>query len=1049
MRLVLLIILVALPGIAALSYQSLLDRETAINAALERATNIIEITNSEQANLIEETRVFLQRLSTFESVLNSASPECSVFLANILKLNGRYVNLGIPRADGQLLCNAIPLDNPVNVADRPYIKQAIATRDFSIGKFQTDRAAGVTSINFAYPVINPITNVIGGLAVAVVSLDWWSNRLSQARLPEHTVAYITDHEQNIIAAYPTDSKLLGANIRNVQGALFESNTTLDLTSKPFMSADNHLRMFVSKALFTTGDLANINISVGIPLDDDLSAINSHFIKTGIFIIIFVFLMFVVAIKGIQKSVLNPLKALLQSTIDLELGKNVGDSLQPGSPELVSLHKNFTSMAKTRLNTERQLRNSQISLQESESKLSRHIENTPLGCISWDIDFICTEWNKSAENIFGYRADEAVGRKATKLIVTADLSDEIYTLYQLLLEQKGGEYTTLENVTKKGDSITCEWHNTPLVDANGSVTGVTSLIQDITNRKKSEEKLKLAASVFSHAREGIVITDASGSIIDVNDTFTDITGYSREEVLGQDPSILQSPGRQSPAFYANMWQTIKTSDYWEGEVWNRRKNGETYIAALTISTVNDGAGKVSHYVRHFSDITRQKEHQDQLEQMANFDALTKLPNRTLLADRLNQAILESQRHHNSIAVVFLDLDDFKVVNDIHGHDIGDELLIALSQRMKEALRDGDTLARIGGDEFVAVLPNLAKAEDCQLVLDRLLFAASEPVSIRELVLTVSGSIGVTVYPKDGADSDILIRHADQAMYVAKKEGKNRYHLFDTAHDDAANIQRVGLSNIRRALDRGEFVLYYQPKVNMPTGDVVGVEALIRWQHPVLGLVPPLDFLPIIEGHALSLAVGEWVIDTALSQISHWQSEGLTLPVSVNISAYQLQQTDFVARLEVLLAGHRDVSPGRLELEVLESGALTDINSVSMTMHACKDLGVDFALDDFGTGYSSLTHLRRLPACLIKIDQSFVRDMLEDPDDLAIVKGVISLAKSFKRHVIAEGVETIEHGTALLELGCELAQGYGIARPMPASDIAEWAAEWEPDDAWLTI
>jgi len=317
----------------------------------------------------------------------------------------------------------------------------------------------------------------------------------------------------------------------------------------------------------------------------------------------------------------------------------------------------------------------------------------------------------------------------------------------------------------------------------------------------------------------------------------------------------------------------------------------------------------------------------------------------------------------------------------------------------------------------------------------------------VVLKVSVSIGVAIYPQDDADADILLRHADQAMYMAKKAGKNCYHLFDSALDDAVNLKLENISHIRTALNEHEFVLYYQPKVNMPTGEVVGVEALIRWQHPVRGLVPPLDFLPLIENHAISLEIGEWVINTALSQISQWQSIGITLPISVNISAYQLQQADFVERLAILLAAHSDVSPHLLELEVLETSAFSDINYIITTMKACIDLGVQFALDDFGTGYSSLTYLRRLPANLIKIDQSFIRDMLTDADDLAIVLAVVSLAKAFQLEVIAEGVETVEHGTALLQLGCKLAQGYGIARPMPASDIPTWLSSWQPYQAWL--
>ena len=508
------------------------------------------------------------------------------------------------------------------------------------------------------------------------------------------------------------------------------------------------------------------------------------------------------------------------------------------------------------------------------------------------------------------------------------------------------------------------------------------------------------------------------------------------------------GRQSAEFYAAMWQVINTSGYWTGEVWNRRKNGEVYAETLTISAVKDKSSKVSHYVALFADITRIIEHQGQLERMAHYDVLTSLPNRVLLADRLTQAMVQSHRHHNLLAVVFLDLDGFKYVNDTYGHDIGDELLIIASLRMKEALRNGDTLARVGGDEFVAVLTDLSTIEDCNPILERLLLATSEPITVREVILHVSASIGVTIYPKDGADADLLIRHADQAMYKAKQLGKNRYHLFDTTRDNEVKIQRESLKAIRSALDNREFVLYYQPKVNMKTGKVVGVEALIRWQHPERGLLNPIDFLPIIENNPMSIEMGEWVIDTALSQIRQWQVTGLnlSLKISVNIAAVQLQQPDFTEKLILLLAAHPDVDPQYLELEVLETSALEDVHNVSTTMNACMALGVNFALDDFGTGYSSLTYLRRLPASLIKIDQTFVRDMLIDTDDLAIVEGVIALAKSFKRDVIAEGVETIEHGTILLQLGCDLAQGYGIARPMPASDIPTWINDWKPNISW---
>ncbi|QPK61722.1 EAL domain-containing protein [Methylomonas sp. LL1] len=565
------------------------------------------------------------------------------------------------------------------------------------------------------------------------------------------------------------------------------------------------------------------------------------------------------------------------------------------------------------------------------------------------------------------------------------------------------------------------------------------------KTEAKSRLQLAASVFTHAREGIMITDHAGLMIDVNETFSQITGYPREEALGRNPHILQS-GRHGAEFYQVMWRELLEFGYWSGEIWNRRKNGEIYAEMLTISAVRDDNGTTRNYVALFTDITDIKQHQQQLEHIAHYDALTGLPNRVLLADRLKQSMIQCQRHHCSCAVVYMDLDGFKAVNDSHGHDVGDELLVNIATQMKLALREGDTLARIGGDEFIAVLAGLEQPRDWRPVLARLLAASSNPVKVRGMLLNVSASIGVTLYPQDQADADLLLRHADQAMYTAKQAGKNRFHLFDVDHDTAVLAQRENLQYIQEALDRGEFVMHYQPKVNMKTGEVIGAEALIRWQHPQRGLLPPAEFLPIIETHPLSVELGEWVIETVLTQMSQWHAANLAIPVSINVSARQLQQENFIARLKELIAAHPEIPPSHIELEVLETSALEDIAQVSEVMHACQQMGVGFALDDFGTGYSSLTYLKRLPAGLLKIDRSFVRDMLDDHEDLAIVEGVIGLATAFRRRVIAEGVETVTHGELLLPLGCELAQGFGIARPMPAAELPAWIADWRPHRIW---
>lgn len=695
-----------------------------------------------------------------------------------------------------------------------------------------------------------------------------------------------------------------------------------------------------------------------------------------------------------------------------------------------------------------LENNLKQLVESERRLNLSQQVGGIGTWEWNIKTDDLLWSEQVPRLLGYLTSklDTTYDNFLNAIHPDDRERVVAAIHNSI--EFGTEYNIDHRVIWPDGRI-C-WLNEKgnvIRDHNGDAVSMLGVVIDITERKLTAEKLLLSSRVFSDTHEGITITDSNKLIVDVNPAFCAITGYSREEVIGKNPRILSS-GKQGPEFYKEMWQEIYEHGYWHGEIWNRKKSGEVYAESLTISVLKDETGQEVNYVGVFTDITKSKQQQEQLSRIAHYDLLTDLPNRVLLADRVTQAMLQCRRHEKSLAVVFLDLDGFKAVNDSYGHDVGDELLIALSVRMKEALREGDTLARIGGDEFVAVLTDLITVEDCEPVLERLLLAASEQITIGEVVLSISASIGVTFYPQDKVDADQLMRHADQAMYAAKESGKNRYQLFDTDQDDAVKVQRESLEAIRCALDTHQFVLYYQPKVNMKSGTVIGVEALIRWQHPERGLLNPVDFLPVIENNPMSIELGEWVIDAALTQIGYWQKIGLTLPIStsVNIAAVQLQQPNFTKRLTALLAAHPDVEPSYLELEVLETSALEDVHNVSTIMKACIELGVEFSLDDFGTGYSSLTYLRRLPANVIKIDQSFVRDMLDDPDDLAIVEGVIALAKSFKRDVIAEGVETIEHGTALLQLGCHLAQGYGIAKPMPASDIQAWIKDWKPDKSW---
>ncbi len=690
---------------------------------------------------------------------------------------------------------------------------------------------------------------------------------------------------------------------------------------------------------------------------------------------------------------------------------------------------------------------EADLRQSEELLQLFIQHAPAALAMFDRDMRYIAVSRRWCDDFNLRGSDILGRSHYEIF--PDMPPRWLTIHRRAL---GGETIKRDEDTferSDGSVQYLRWEVRPWLTGTGALGGIIIFTEDITARKRSESRLQLAASVFTHASEGIVISDPAGIILDVNDAFTRITGYRRDEAVGLRTNLLRS-GRQNKEFYANMWRDLIESGHWSGEIWNRRKDGRVFAEMLTITAVRDSAGNTQQYVALFSDITSAKEHEQELQRAVLYDLLTGLPNRVHLRDRLHHAMVQGERRGSILAVVCLDLDNFKAINDRHGHTVGDELLTTVAHRMKSTLQHDDTLARLGGDEFIAVLRDFGDPDQCLPMVRQLLEAASQPVLIGDTSLQLSASAGIACYPQaEDVDADQLLRQAAQALYQSKISGKNRYHLFDSRLARSTRGHHEDLERVCAALARKEFLLYYQPKMNMATGAIVGAEALIRWQHPERGLLTPGAFLPIVEGHPVALEIGEWVIDTVLTQMETWAPCGLKIPVSVNISAQQLQQLDFPARLHELLTGHPSVDPSRLEIEVLESSALPDMAQVSQVIHTCGKLGVSFALDDFGTGYSSLAFLKRLPVDVLKIDQTFVRDMLDDPEDLTIVEGMLGLATAFRRQAVAEGVETVEQGILLLRLGCQVAQGFCIARPMPATDLPGWVATWIPHPRWSNV
>ena len=688
------------------------------------------------------------------------------------------------------------------------------------------------------------------------------------------------------------------------------------------------------------------------------------------------------------------------------------------------------------------------LQESEQQLSRVLEGSDQGYWDWNLQTNNFQVSARWETMLGYAPGEMRVDTAhwPELVHPEDLSIALASIERHMRGETASHEVEFRARTKDGSWrwILTRGRITARAD-DGTPLMMSGTHTDVTERKLLELAQREAGVVFESSYEGIMVTNADGLITKVNPAFTRITGYEAAEVNGCSPRLLSS-GRHDTRFYQELWQSLNHHDFWRGEIWNKRKSGELYAVLQSISVVRDAKGNILYYVSVFADITQIKAHEAELDRVANYDALTDLPNRRLLSDRLKQAILHSDRSGKLCAIGFLDLDGFKRINDQLGHPVGDQLLIGVTAHLKTVLRAGDTLSRLAGDEFVLLFSELGSFEECAMILDRVLEAVRRPVNASGHVLCVTASIGVSLYPDDKADPDTLLRHADQAMYLAKQAGKNRYQLFDLEIDRKVQSHLEMLEQLKEALDGQQFVLFYQPQVDISSGEVIGAEALIRWQHPQRGLLLPNEFLPHLHGSPLEQLFGEWVMATALTQIEAWNGQGLDMKVSVNVSANHLLQPDFCVRLAQVLSMHPEAKPSSLELEVLETAAIGDMQQAIDIMQCCRKLGVSFSLDDFGTGYSSLTYLRKLPVDTLKIDQTFVRDMLSNPDDLSIVQGVVELAAAFRRRVIAEGVETLDQCDVLLQIGCRHVQGYGIAKPMPALQIPVWCEKWLRSGNW---
>lgn len=623
----------------------------------------------------------------------------------------------------------------------------------------------------------------------------------------------------------------------------------------------------------------------------------------------------------------------------------------------------------------------------------------------------------------------LAQRGIKRFVLAPLGGEPATAIHLVKRMEEGNFD---------DDATVAEPDTLIANMLKMRNRLREMVKEI---KENTDRLSISSRVFQHAHDGIFITDANAHIIDTNPAFTDISGYSREEALNQQPHQLGF-AFQFDSFFSDLFDSSDFHDGKRGEVWCRQKSGQAYAAWLDMFPVRNDQDELLHYIGLFSDNTVAKEQQNTLERLAYHDSLTQLPNRVLFSAQLQKSLAKIESTTEAIAICYVDLDNFKPINDQHGHEIGDQLLVLLADRLRENCRSHDMVARLGGDEFAILLSGLPTVKEYSSALDRVLYAIEQPFHIADHTFYISASIGFTVYPNDNNPPDTLLRHADHAMYHAKTHGGKQHHLFDLSLAQLSQHEQLLKRDIVEGLKNNQFLLYYQPQIDLTTGNVIGMEALIRWQHPTRGFLNPNDFLPPIENTNLIVNIGEWVILNTLKQLEQWHSLGLHFYVGINIAAHHVTHKNFATFLKNALKKHPNIAGNKLNIEITESAAISDFDKVSKIIEACKKLGVSFSLDDFGVGYSSLIYLRKLPVDIIKIDRSFTSGMLNDAEDLAVVSGVVTLSREFNRKVIAEGAETSEQLQMLHSLNCNYAQGYGIAKPMPAHQVVDWIAMNDP-------
>jgi diguanylate cyclase (GGDEF)-like protein/PAS domain S-box-containing protein len=1017
--LLLLVLAVSAPLIALAGFDIYYDMQQTIDHTKNSLRSLMGMMVNNTENKVAEARRTLDYLAARPAIGQLDPARCDAALSDMYGITHSYTNIITSDLQGNLVCSALPLPagKPINNAQRPWFREFMQRRSFTISEPYQGKVTGKLVSMISLPLHNARHEMIGGVHLPL-DLAVYDPHIPASAVPPNSrygffaasgvMIWRNLDPEHIIGTRPNAEA--ARKIVQIKNGELES-----------IAVDGVTRYFSVMTMPQTGWIAFI----GVPSDAIYASAKRHALEQSMVVLLAIGLLWVLALL-IARRISAPITELARTAQAVHQGNLALRSHEHGPLELARVAHEFNHMLDTLQQNNRQL-------QESEARYARAVNGANDGI--WEADFIeQTEYlSPRWKQLLGYADHELTNEPGA---FASRLHPDDLPRVQRAIQQHCERSTPYElEMRLRCKNGTYRWFYTrgqALLDEQGRAVRIAGSMTDITERKLAETELRIAATAFE-SQEGMSVTAFDGTVLRVNRAFSQITGYEAQEIIGHNLRLLQS-GRHDAAFFEAMWHSLVQDGLWQGEIWNRRKGGEIYPEYLIITAVRDQNGEVTNYVGTFTDITSKKAAADEIMSLAFYDPLTHLPNRRLLQDRLGQALTACLRNGWQGGLLFIDLDNFKTLNDTLGHQMGDALLQQVAQRLTACVRESDTVARLGGDEFVVMLEGLHRdaleaAAQCRAIGQKILAALNLPYAINGHAHHYGASIGATLFCDHQTGINELLQQADIAMYQAKQSGRNLLCFFDP-HMQTAISERATLEHeLHLALERQQFCLHYQIQVDANLRPL-GAEALLRWQHPERGMISPLHFIPLAEETGLILPIGQWVLDTACAQLGRWQQQPYSaeLVLAVNVSAKQFRQADFVAQVKSAIARHA-IDPARLKLELTESMLLDKAESIISTIAQLKALGLQLSLDDFGTGYSSLQYLKRLPLDQLKIDRSFVRDLAEDNNDKAIVRTIIGMAHSLSLDVIAEGVETDLQQEILAMKGCRHFQGYLFGKPMP--------------------